>query len=458
MSSDEQEPDPPASPPLSEPNPPTPVPANTLATRLRVFLRSYWTPAGKQALRNLIGLVVCTGFSQVCAVGILLMLTHGLSQTKFGAVIFAVNVQVYLVTVGTFGLATIVVRDLTQDPNRADHTRTAFLIIVVVASASTGLVVALLAAVLPLSGDERLMLWCVAVGNVAACLNLNPLFDAAHRQALAAALMLPGDLLAVSLIGWLYWTDELTVAGVGVVFLARWVLTAALHLVVYNQAIQRFRRACDRHRIGALLRSGRPMMLGTVVFLIPMGGSVVLVRLLSGEELTAIYGLAFQIVAIELLVVILLLRVLQPYISGPYGLTTRFLRQLAVVVGTLVGLLVAATLVGGWFLIYHLLPADYQDTFGVLSVLQVSVVCFTLATVVNYYLLRFHREWWVQTQHVLATAVYLTLIFSVGRHFAIGFAVCTVVASGVFVIVGLVGLAGRPACNSTDHPSLGKNT
>ena len=34
--------------------------------RGRSFLRSYWTPAGKQALGNLVGLVACTGVPPAC--------------------------------------------------------------------------------------------------------------------------------------------------------------------------------------------------------------------------------------------------------------------------------------------------------------------------------------------------------------------------------------------------------
>ena len=88
------------------------------AGRIRELFRSYWTPAGKQALGNLIGLVACTGISQACALGVLLLLTHGLPQEGFGAVLFARNVQSDLVAVGTFGLTSRGCRGVRVSPPR----------------------------------------------------------------------------------------------------------------------------------------------------------------------------------------------------------------------------------------------------------------------------------------------------------------------------------------------------
>ncbi len=59
-----------------------------------------------------------TGISQACAVGVLLLLTHGLPQEGFGAVLFARNVQSDLVAVGTFGLTSRGCRGVRVSPPR----------------------------------------------------------------------------------------------------------------------------------------------------------------------------------------------------------------------------------------------------------------------------------------------------------------------------------------------------
>src|SRR5579871_223971 len=97
-------------------------------------------PGGRRAVWNLLGLGLCTAVSQGCAFGVLLVLTDRLTPAGFGAVVFALNLQIYLLTFGTVGLTAVVVRDLTQRPDRADETTTAYLVVVALASAAAGVV------------------------------------------------------------------------------------------------------------------------------------------------------------------------------------------------------------------------------------------------------------------------------------------------------------------------------
>ena len=417
------------------------------AGRIRELFRSYWTPAGKQALGNLIGLVACTGISQACALGVLLVLTYGLPQEGFGAVIFALNLQSYLVAVGTFGLTAIVVRDLTLHPDKSAETITAYLTVVSVASVLVGVATAVTAAFLPISPDERVMLWCIAAGNVAACLNLNPLFDAAHKQALAAALMVPGDLLAVGMIAGAYLADALSVQTAGVALIGRVATTAILHAIVFRR-VWPFAWKRNGGRAWRLMRSGWPMLFSGLIYAVPLGGSVVFVRALSGEIETSIYGLAFQLVTAELMIVSLILRVLQPHISGEYGLTRRFQWQLlAVVGGTLLGL-IGLMLAAGWVLIFQFLRPEYESVYPVLAVLQGMVVFFAAAAVANLYLIRFHREGWIQAAHVIAVAVYLALVLGGWSRYHLGYAFATTVSSVLLLVVAAFGLRARVATTS----------
>lgn len=406
---------------------------------MRAFLASYWTPAGRQALRNLIGLAVCTGVSQACALGVLLVLTHGLSQAAFGAVIFALNVQTYLITLGTFGLTTIVVRDLTQQPEKADETTTAYLTIVVVASSLTGLATAVVAAVLPISWDERVMLWCVAAGNVFACLNLNALYDAAHRQALAAALMVPGDLLLIGVVGGCWAAGGLTVFAVGVAVILRFAATATLQAAAVRGRVYSARLSWHRGRAWKMIRAGQPMLWSALLYSVPMSGGVVLMRVFQSEERTAVYGLAFQLVAAELLLVSLAMRVLYPHITGPYGLRARFVCQLALALTFGMGVLCGAAIGAGWVLVAKLLPSSYASVYPVFAILQLFVLGYALAAVVNYYLLRLHWELWVTFEHAMAVVAYLGIIVSGGHRFEFGFPIATAVSAGVLVAIGVLG-------------------
>lgn len=398
---------------------------------LRAFLRSYWTPAGRQALRNLIGLVVCTGISQACALGVLLILTHGLSQSAFGAVIFALNVQTYLFTIGTFGLTTVVVRDLTQQPEKTDETITAYLTIVTVASVLVGVVTAVVAAVVPVSWDERVMLWCMAAGNVAACLNLNPIYDAAHKQALAAGITLPGDCLLIGIILAFYLAGSLTVTSVGIAMMGKWSLTIALQAAVLHRVIRPLRLCHNGRWIRRLLSAGRPMVLAVFLWLVPLRGGVVLTRLAQGTAETAVYGFALQLASPALFAGLILVQIIRPHILGPMGVHSRFLTKLVVIASTaLLGIWTATVAVSQVIIRLMNLP-EYGAGAMAVAILAGSFILAAVNGFLDAYLLRVHNGEGVFLGY-LAGAV----VFVVGASYpgdiqsAAGIATLSLIATG----------------------------
>ncbi len=148
------------------------VPSVGWASRVRWFVQSYDTPAGRHALRNLIGLGGCTAISQVCGVGVLLVLANGLPPEEFGVYVFATNLLSYLVAVGGVGLVNVVVRDLNLLPEHADQTTTGFLVITAAGAAIAGAVMAVAAEVAPVPTIERHMLLIVAAVAVPMCWRL----------------------------------------------------------------------------------------------------------------------------------------------------------------------------------------------------------------------------------------------------------------------------------------------
>ncbi len=191
------------------------VPSVRWATRVRWIVQSYNTPAGRQALHNLIGLGGCTGVSQLCGFGVLLVLANCLPPEEFGTYVFATNLLAYLVAVGGVGLVNVVVRDLNLLPEHSDQTTTSFLFITATGAAIAGAVTAVAAEVAPASTIERHMLLIVAAAAVPMCLNLNPLYDSYHRQALSAALGVPGDVLMLAGVASLHHAGLLTAPGAG---------------------------------------------------------------------------------------------------------------------------------------------------------------------------------------------------------------------------------------------------
>ena len=173
---------------------------------------------------------------------------------------------------------------------------------------------------------------------------------------------------------------------------------------------------------------------------IPMSGSVVLVRVWCGEAEAAVYGIAFQLIAVELLVLGLFLRVIQPHIAGAYALTRSFIQQLSVVVVSgLLGLTVLFLCLG-WFLFSCVLPPGYWIAYEVLCLLQAFVTCYALAAVVNAYLIRGRGEARVWAAHVFAVVIYLAAVFLGAARDRRGFAVATTASSAFVLGLGVVGL------------------
>jgi O-antigen/teichoic acid export membrane protein len=385
-----------------------------LLSRARGFVRAYDTPAGRQALRNLIGLGGCTAISQACGLGVLLVLANGLPPGEFGVYVFATNVLVYAVAVGGVGLVNVVVRDLNLRPEHSDATTTGFLVITAAGALIAGAVMAVAAEIAPVRSIERHMLLVVGAVAVPMCLNLAPLYDAHHRQALSAALGIPGDLLMLAGVASLQGAGLLTAPGAGLFLLGKHLLTAIAQATVYHRRVRPFRWVWDRGRTAALLRSGRFMVITGLVYMVPLHGGVILARLCRGEHDAGLYGLALHVGTAYLIVGTLVLRIVQPHIAGPYGLDRLFVRKLLAAIG---GILLAAWLAGvgaAWALAYRLLDRAYAPAFGPMVVLLTTAAVAIATGVANLYLLRAHRERVLQAAYAGGAVVYvaLALLFS----------------------------------------------
>lgn len=391
--------------------------ARGASVRLRHFLNSYRTEQGLRALRNLIGLTVWTGVSQLCAFGMLLMLTSVLDSRSFGSIVFGLSVQNYLIALGTGGLYLPIVRDLTQKPKQADETISAFFSIVFCISVFTGITTCVISFLLPISADEQMLLGFIAVGSVFASLGFTPLYDANHRQSVAAMLSVPADLLMFLAVWQLGVAGILTVPVVGAILATRWLITLSLQALVMWRWIRPFRWRPNRARMQELLKSGWPIFTASVLYMLPLQGSVVLVRLLNGEREAAIYGLAFQVAQVYLLVAWLLTRVLQPHILGPHGLERSFVKKLFAICFLILVAAWVGGVAGGWLLTHQILNEVYRASFPPLVVLLLATLAYSIAMILTSYLARLKIERTILQAYILGAVTFVAVGVASGMIF-----------------------------------------
>ncbi len=82
-----------------------------LGERTRALVGAYATEAGRQALRNLVGLLAWTALWQTSTVGTVAFLSRGLDPEEFGILNFALTWQTYLTLLGSLACESVVIRE-----------------------------------------------------------------------------------------------------------------------------------------------------------------------------------------------------------------------------------------------------------------------------------------------------------------------------------------------------------
>ena len=130
----------------------------------------------------------------------------------------------------------------------------------------------------------------------------------------------------------------------------------------------------------------------------------------------------------------LLTRIVQPHISGPYGLDRHFLRKLWLFLGCAFGALWAGCAVTAWAVVTFMLPAAYGPALPLTFVLMAAATLFATATVLSAYLVRLNEERFVWLASVVACSVFLiSLATRPGESIVI--ALLTVLAACCLVVL-----------------------
>jgi O-antigen/teichoic acid export membrane protein len=166
-----------------------------------------------------------------------------------------------------------------------------------------------------------------------------------------------------------------------------------------------------------------------VVFFVPLNAGVFIVRTLDGDAAAGAYGLANQAATGFYALAVLGVQVVQPHITGVYGLDRSFLRKLALFSLVFFGGLGLLAGVGATLIIRGLLDPAYRPAVPLMVFLMGCAAMLLVANVAHGYLLRFHDERVILVIHACAAATYLgggtLLVISLGPSAAAVWAAVT---------------------------------
>jgi O-antigen/teichoic acid export membrane protein len=374
-----------------DPDAPVDVPLSR-SRRLRQFLRSYWTDAGKQAAGNLAGLIVCQGLAIVCQLATLIVLTSTLGKIAYGKYVLATMLFPYLYSLGSIAGGAIALRDIRRWPERFDEIASSHLALAAIVSTAVALTLGLIRWALPIDDDERFLFATVAVGCVFPCLGLTAFFDAHNRQSLGAAASVAADVVgAVTLVG-LALVERLNLADAASVLLGRWVLAAALQWIVFFRSVRPIRFCANSRTMLALFLASTAPILLALIWNANNYISVVAVRYRFGEAETAAYGAAMQIALLAIAVFDAAVRILSPHILGEHGLRPDFLRKMFAFLFVLATAVCVGTYVGAAVLVGFVLQPEYQASLAPLAWLLAAAFARAFWAANEWYLVRFHRQ------------------------------------------------------------------
>jgi O-antigen/teichoic acid export membrane protein len=367
------------------------MPLRSLLDRLPPVLRAYNTSAGRQAARNLVGTAICTVLGQLCTLGALLILTRGLSE-DYGVFSYALFAQQYLLLFTTGALAQVVVRDGIRQPDRQDEIQTSFLAATAALSTVLCMATISLALLSPAGPGERLVLIFLALGNVPGCMNVRSWFELHHRQTSDSIVTLGGDLATLAALILLYASGQLSLASVGLVYGLKWFVVSSALLAVYHATVRPIRLVFSVGQLKQMLHSAWPLMLASLVAMVPFFAGGFLLRVLAGKAEASIFGVANQVALAFLTFAQLANRIVRPHMSASYGVDPSFLRKLILFKAGFLTVLVALALGGSVIVIYYLLPPFYRPALRPTAILLAGALVTAIGRTASNYLVVFRSE------------------------------------------------------------------
>ena len=373
-----------------------------------------------------------TILSHLCTLTVMLVLSNALGPEGYGAITFSLAVQSYLFLLGCQGVKQIVVYRGIQHPEQIDRLFTAHLIVTgLAASLGAWIVVIGTCLVLPPSPEGTLLRF-LAVGNVVACLNIQPLFDAHHEQSKSAAVVLIVEAVGLFLVIRVRSVGWLSMETVGAYFVGKWVVSTIAHHLVYHHMMHRLRLRFVQADIGDLLRQGWPLLFAALVAMLPFNAGVFFLRFFHSEASVAFLGLAQQAASAYILASTIGLRLVQPHVYGPRELEKAFSCKLILVYGVFLTMLLAGMGIAAMVIVNRLLDSAYHEALWPMLILLGGAFVYGVGGLASAYLIRFREERYVLIANACASIFYMAAGFILIPSWSyIGAALLTVASAGL---------------------------
>lgn len=392
---------------------------------LRV-LRAHLTPAARLAAWNFFWMVLGRVVGQAAQVGVVLLLTHHLTQSQFGMFMTALAIQGYVLLVGSAGLPAVVVREMVQRPQDQPRIASTYLSMTAVMGFGAWSVLSVIVLFSPLGPSEKSLFILTSLAAAIASINPEPLFDSQHAQATAAMIVVLGDLLLPAAILLLIGANALTLTTIGICLVFKWLLVVLL--LGSNKKVRHLLsgRFVSLQEVRCLWRSSCHLLIAGTLAMVPVSGPTIVARIFSGPKQAAIVGLAVQVLQTYIMIVALVQRLLRPHVAGPYGFDRKFVVKLVLFnVAVLSSLFVCATM-GSYVVVRWILPAEYGAALLPCVIMAGAGFVGGCGFAVNTYLLVMGRERSILLSFIAAAATFgLTAAFHFSNGSAVGLALGT---------------------------------
>jgi O-antigen/teichoic acid export membrane protein len=314
---------------------------------------------------------------------------------------------------------------------------------------------------LSLSPEEQGLILLFSAANVAASLNLSPLFDAQRQQVKGALGTTLADVLSFAAAAWLAHSGSFTLWAIGVVLACKWVSGTLFQALLYHFTIRRVRFRATARGAFQMARSSFPILASYFMCVVPLSFGVFFLRFFRGPEATGVFGLACQVGMLTFVFGWLGIRIIQPHVGGEYGLHRSFIRKLILFLALFLVGLGAAAFLGGTLVIRIAFDPAFRDAIPAMGVLIAASTILSAGVAASLYLLRFHQERRVFIVYALSAAVYLGGSALVIPEYGInGAAAMTLVVAIIGTLLMLLlasrleGRAAKPRAAASAAPNL----
>jgi O-antigen/teichoic acid export membrane protein len=335
---------------------------------------------------------VCTVLTNLCSFLALVLLAGHLPVASYGLLAFGLTLQSYLFALGCLGSRIVIVRECMVHPGTVDRVLTSHVLLTGGASAILSMLVLAGAAAAPLSLPERLLLACLAMGNIASCVNIQPFFDVHRRQPTSAFLTLVAEVVALVAIACLCASGNLGLLSAGLTFALKWIGTAMAHYLVYHYSVRPLRLEWGIRSIYSIFPSSLPVMCSSLVATLPFSLGIILVRLGAGDSAAGVLAIAQQAALAYILIATVGNRIIHPQLAGRRSRERHFMRQLVTRYGGFLLVLLLGSATVGATLAGFILGPQYRGAIIPMLLLLTAAMIHCLGGVGSAYLVMKRAE------------------------------------------------------------------